>query len=299
MLAIKYLTRIPQNVVKSIGISSGRRWMSRNDSPPNNPFHEIKNKNTTATTTTTPVPFQQFSENDNLNYQQDLEINWKNEMNKIVGDEERTSPLDIVPNTMSVDVAPSLRPTFNLAAYVNNSHTLQEMLKIGVDLSRIEKRKGIIEYVLQLDFERDMKEHIKFLVHKIGINPDTLGWFLTKNPQIFSQNLDDLDTRCNYLIAKRFPTDAIIRIVEKNPFWLMFSTERIDRRLGHFQREYKLSGAEVRMVAVRKPTVITHNLEHLRETTFMLREECGFGVDGLRALLLKMPVLLIKSMFLL
>lgn len=270
--------------------------MSRNESPPHNPFREIKNT-IAPTTTTTPASFPQFKEIDNLNYQQDLEINWGNEMNEIVRDEERASPLDIVPNTMSIDVAPSLRPTFNLAAYVNKSRTLQEMLKIGVDLSRMEKRKGITEYVLQLDFERDMKEHIKFLVHKVGINPDTLGLFITKNPQIFSQNLDDLETRYNYLVAKRFAADAIIRIVEKNPFWLMFSTERIDHRLGHFQREYKLSGAEVRMVAAMKPTVITHNWAHLRETTFMLREECGFGVDELRSLLLKMPVLLIKSMF--
>lgn len=304
MLSLKYLTTIHQNVVKSVAIGTSKytqRWKSTIDSPATNPFREIKNKlaiNETITKLNQPIPMPtlQFEQNDQLNYQQDLEIDWEKEMNEIVRDEENASPLDIVENTMSIDTAPSLRPTFNLAAYVNKSQTLQEMLKIGVDLSRIEKRIGISEYVLQLDFERDMKKHITFLIQKIGINPDTLGWFLTKNPQIFTQNLDDLDTRINYLVAKRFPADGITRIVEKNPFWLMFSTQRIDRRLGHFQKEFKLTGHEVRTVAIKKPSVITYSMEHIKETTFLYREECDIGIDDLKKLLLKMPALLMKSM---
>lgn len=41
-------------------------------------------------------------------------------------------------------------PSFNLAAYVNNSSTLQQFLSLGVDLHSIERRKGLGDFVLKL-----------------------------------------------------------------------------------------------------------------------------------------------------
>lgn len=58
-------------------------------------------------------------------------------------------------------VAPYFRPSFNFAAYVNNSPTLQELIKLGVDLNRLEKKKGVPEFILQMEFNKNMKEHIR------------------------------------------------------------------------------------------------------------------------------------------
>jgi mTERF domain-containing protein len=57
--------------------------------------------------------------------------------------------------------SPYFRPSFNFAAFVNNSPTLQELIKLGVDLHRLEKKKGVPEFILQMEFNQNMKEHIR------------------------------------------------------------------------------------------------------------------------------------------
>nr|CAD7427440.1 unnamed protein product [Timema monikensis] len=139
------------------------------------------------------------------------------------------------------NVAPLFSPTFNFAAYINKSKTLQELVKLGVDLHQLEKKKGIPQFIFKLDFDRDMKEYIRFL-HDHGVPPDQLGIFFTRNPLIFKEDLENLQVRINYLLSKRFSSDNISRIITKNPHWLSFSTRRIDRRLGHFQKSFSLKG---------------------------------------------------------
>jgi mTERF domain-containing protein len=58
-------------------------------------------------------------------------------------------------------VAPYFRPSFNFASYVNNSPTLQELVKLGVNLHILEKKKGVPEFILQMEFNKDMKEHVR------------------------------------------------------------------------------------------------------------------------------------------
>lgn len=181
-------------------------------------------------------------------------------------------------------------PTFNLAAYVNKSECLQQLLKLGVDLSRIEKRNGLAEFVLKLDFERNIKPHLMFL-HDLGVQPEHFGELITKNPLIFKEDLDDLQVRVNYLQVKKFKDHQITRIVTKNPYWLMFSTKRIDKRLGYFQENFKLSGDDVRFLAAKQPRLITYNMEHIRKNMFCITEEMGFELEELRCLLLNKPKL--------
>lgn len=187
-------------------------------------------------------------------------------------------------------------PTFNLAAYVNKSESLQQFLKLGVDLNSIERRKGLGEFVLKLDFERNVKPHLVFL-HDLGVQPELFGEFITKNPLIFKEDLEDLQVRVNYLEAKKFTGQQITRIVTKNPFWLMFSTQRIDKRLGHFQENFKLSGDEVRYLASKMPRLITYNMEHIRKNTFCIAEEMGFNLEESKCLLLNKPKLWMMSTY--
>ncbi|NP_001380777.1 transcription termination factor 3, mitochondrial isoform X1 [Bombyx mori] len=187
------------------------------------------------------------------------------------------------------DVTPFLSNTFNLAAYVNHSKTLQNLIDLNVNISKFEKKPYIIEKLLKLDFEKNMKSHIVFLSDYV--NMEQMGEFFTKNPMIFCEHLEDLKTRVNYLESKRFSDSEIKRIISKNPYWLNFSTIRIDRRFGFYQQYFDLSGKNVRCLATTQPKLITYNLHHVKCNTFAIKEEMGFKDEEIKLLLLNKPKL--------
>ncbi|XP_075153010.1 mitochondrial transcription termination factor 3 [Haematobia irritans] len=182
----------------------------------------------------------------------------------------------------------ALEPTYNLAAYVNKSELLQGFIKLGVDLSSIEKRKGLPEFVLKLDMEKDVHPRLLFLQDQ-GVPAECFGELISKNPLIFKVDLDDMQTRVNYLESKKFTKPQIQRILTMNPFWLMFSTKRIDKRLGFFQKEFYLRGDDVRFLSSKQPRLITYNMQHIADATFCIREEMGFTKDEIKVLLLSKP----------
>ncbi|CAK1549846.1 unnamed protein product [Leptosia nina] len=71
----------------------------------------------------------------------------------------------------------------------------------------------------------------------------------------------------------------------------MFSTLRIDKRLGYFQKKFSLTGNEVRYLTTKQPQLITYNLHHVTTNTFVIREEFGFNDNEVKELLLKKPKL--------
>ncbi|XP_045122400.1 transcription termination factor 3, mitochondrial-like [Portunus trituberculatus] len=213
---------------------------------------------------------------------------WINEM-QWVKSQESNSVLLPPKDVSDIDVlAPELRPTFNLAAYVNKSATLQQLVKLGVDLSTWDARKNVNSFILPLDFERDMKKYIVFL-HDLGILADDLGRWLTVNPYIFQQSIDDLEARTNYLEFMKFSEEDIVRIISKNPYWLLFSTVRIDKRLGIFQQSFELTDNEVRYLATKQPRLITYKYSSIKMTTFSVVEEMGFEKSEVKSLLLAKP----------
>ncbi|XP_013200596.1 transcription termination factor 3, mitochondrial [Amyelois transitella] len=185
-------------------------------------------------------------------------------------------------------IAPYLPNTFNLAAYVNHSETLQNLINLNVNLSKIEKKPFIAEKIIKLNFD-DIKNHILFIKDYAGI--ENIAGFITKNPMIFYEALEDLKVRLNYLQSKQFSNDQISRIISKNPFWLMLSTKRIDRRLGYFQDKFQLSGSDLRMLATKQPKLITYNLHHIKTNSFVIKEEMGFDDNEIKRLLLDKPKL--------
>lgn len=187
-----------------------------------------------------------------------------------------------------------LKPAFNLAAYVNKSDTLQQLIKLGVDLHRIEKKPDLAQFVLGLNFESQIQPHLLFL-RDVGIDPDQLGRYLTKNPAILKESLENLQIRINYLQSKRFKESQIHRILQKNPFWLMFTTPKIDTRLGFFQKQFSLTGPETRKLAVSQPRIITYNIEHIRKATFTVREEMGMDRRETKKLILALPKVLMMG----
>lgn len=133
---------------------------------------------------------------------------------------ERQSLLEECKEDIS-HIAPFLKPTFNFAAYINKSETLQELLKLGVNLNKLEKNTDVPPFILSLKFEENIKPYIIFL-YDLGLSVEDIGQLITKNPFIFRVDMDDLNVRINYLKAKKFDDAMIQRILSKNPYWLSF-----------------------------------------------------------------------------
>ena len=196
-------------------------------------------------------------------------------------------PLDECNEDLS-DYGPNFLPTFNFAAYSNQSKLIQEYVKLGVKLYKVETNHDHMRALLTIDLDKELPIYIQFL-YDCGIPANSLGDVITACPMILQEDLDDMKTRIRYLRAHKFTRDSIARIVTKNPTWLTWATKHIDERLGHYQNEFKLSGSEVRFLATKQPKLITYNMKHIHENTFAVREEMGFKKDEMKVLLLSKP----------
>ena len=57
---------------------------------------------------------------------------------------------------------------------------------------------------------------------------------------------------------------VFIPIVIIFSFLSIGSTKKIDQRLGHFQKNFKLTGNEVRNLAVKRPRLITYHMANIQ-----------------------------------
>ncbi|XP_059103683.1 transcription termination factor 3, mitochondrial [Peromyscus eremicus] len=181
--------------------------------------------------------------------------------------------------------------SFTLGDYVDHSKTLQQLVQLGVDLSRIERHLDVANLLLRLDFEKDIKQILLFL-KDLGLEDNHLGPFLTKNYTIFSEDLENLKTRVAYLQSKHFSNADIARMVRQAPFLLSFSVERLDNRLGFFQKELELSVKKTRDLVVRLPRLLTGSLEPVKENMKVYRLELGFKHNEIQHMVTRIPKML-------
>ncbi|XP_073535746.1 transcription termination factor 3, mitochondrial isoform X2 [Phyllobates terribilis] len=204
------------------------------------------------------------------------------------------SPLDAMTEdevTAMMPVPPIPPSSFTLRDYVDSSETLQKLVLLGVDLSKLEKRPNVGTFLLKLDFEKDISK-ILFFLKDVGVEDNQLGAFLTTNPFILSEDLDNLHKRVAYLSSKKFSRHAIARLVSRAPYLLNFSVERLDNRLGFFQKELGLSGEKTRELVTRLPRMITGSLEPIRENLKVFEIEFGFRKNEIQHIALKVPKML-------
>ncbi|XP_007428940.1 transcription termination factor 3, mitochondrial isoform X1 [Python bivittatus] len=171
--------------------------------------------------------------------------------------------------------------SFSLRDYIDHSETLRKLVLLGVDLSRVEKRPNAGQLLVKLDFENDIKKILLFL-KDIGLEDTQLGAFLTKNPYILNEEVEDLKTRVNYLISKKFTKEAITQMVFRAPYLLLFSVERLDNRLGYFQNELGLNPRKTRNLVIRLPRLLTGKLEPIKENLKVYELELGFSKNEIR-----------------
>ncbi|XP_029403179.1 transcription termination factor 3, mitochondrial isoform X2 [Mus pahari] len=233
------------------------------------------------------------------------------------------SPLQSVSEEEAIQIAAyPLLPlsSFTLADYIDHSKTLQKLVQLGVDLSKIEKHPDAANLLLRLDFEKHIKQILLFL-KDLGLEDNQLGPFLTKNYAIFSEDLENLKTRildswwssvrvrllktlvlipckeCQsnrvaFLQSKKFSKTDIARMVKNAPFLLSFSVERLDNRLGFFQKELELNVQKTRDLVVRLPRLLTGSLEPMKENLKVYHLELGFKHNEIQHMVIKIPKML-------
>ncbi|KAM4688441.1 transcription termination factor 3, mitochondrial [Discoglossus pictus] len=204
------------------------------------------------------------------------------------------SPLEEITENEAVQISADLPippVSFSLQDYVDRSETLRKLVLLGVDLSKIEKRPNVGNFLLRLDFEKDISPKLLFL-KDVGLEDSQLGAFLTKNPFIFSEDLENLHKRVAYLATRRFSKDSIVRMVSHAPYLLNFSVERLDNRLGFFQKELGLSVEKTRDLIIRLPRMVTGSLEPIKENLKVCQIELGFKKNEIQHMATKVPKLL-------
>ncbi|KAL3889667.1 hypothetical protein ACJMK2_001999 [Sinanodonta woodiana] len=184
---------------------------------------------------------------------------------------------------------------YNFAAYVDHSETLSSLVKLGVDLSTIEhKGREICDFILKMDFNKDVRPYILFY-KQIGVTDDKLGKIITKCPYIFQQELENLQVRINYLKSKKFTSENVTEMVMRKPHILLMSTERLDAKLGFYQKEFKLTGHEVRAAIVKYPKLIIFNKDDIIENKFNFHELMGFSDEQVKRIFVSSPRALTES----
>jgi mTERF domain-containing protein len=197
---------------------------------------------------------------------------------------------DIDPDYLQT-IAPELPIAYNMAAFVNRSHCLQELVKLGVDISQFDQDSEVASFMLQLNFDRHVKPYITAL-HQIGVPADRLGGIFTDNPYIFKVSLHNISARIEYLKSKKFTKQAIVKILTTYPSYLNYSIKEVDARLGFVQQEFELNGNGVRTVLTNHPQVLSQPTMSVRYCKLAISDLMGFDDIAVKVIVTKNPAIL-------
>ena len=113
-----------------------------------------------------------------------------------------------------------------------------------------------MEIALRLNFDVDVTPIMLWLMDK-GLDIRDQAELFTRNPRIFNKTIDEMNNVIEYLQSKDFARQGIQEILTGSyGKWLNFSVVEIDSKLGYFQKNFRLSGNEVRKLAIKEPNLI-------------------------------------------
>nr|XP_057902817.1 transcription termination factor 3, mitochondrial [Doryrhamphus excisus] len=179
----------------------------------------------------------------------------------------------------------------SLRDYVDNSETLTKLVQLGVNLWKLEQRRSVGSMLLRLDFNTDVAPRLLFL-KEIGVDDSRLGHIITCNPFILTEDVENLQTRVNYLKSKKFTAEAVASMVSGAPYLLNFSVKRLDNRLGFYQQQLGLSASNTRSIVARLPRLLCGSLETVKENLKVCEIELGFKANEIQHMVLVVPKLL-------
>ncbi|XP_063408188.1 transcription termination factor 3, mitochondrial-like [Mytilus trossulus] len=182
-------------------------------------------------------------------------------------------------------------PIYHLAPLVKESVVLSNLVMLGVSLAEIEKQ-GAADMLVQLNYENDVQPLLLFL-KEIGVADADLCRVITKNPFLFKAEITDLKVRINYLRSKRFSKVNIASIVTRNSKALSLTVEQLDGQLGYYQKQFKLSGSEVRQSMTKCPKLITQKRFRVQAIKEDLLDILGFTQSEVKKMFMLSPNILL------
>ncbi|GMT02812.1 hypothetical protein PENTCL1PPCAC_24986, partial [Pristionchus entomophagus] len=182
----------------------------------------------------------------------------------------------------------------SLVPYVNHSPLLRVLVDVGVNLFEIEcKYPAVPRHLMRLQYA-EAGAKIRWLV-SIGFTPECLGEYLTRNPYVLIQNLDDMKARVNYLASIKFTRKEILKLVSEFRFWLNIDVKTTEKRLDTVTGMFGLRKPVMRKVLVKEPRLLMFGLGPIKRNWDLLTAEFGLSAAEVKGMLIEDPRLFIMD----
>ncbi|KAF7250745.1 hypothetical protein EG68_09097 [Paragonimus skrjabini miyazakii] len=191
-------------------------------------------------------------------------------------------------------LTPVIPPSGNLAAYVPRSYTLSQLVRLGVDLSRLEAIPGAANFLVKLDFHKSV-EPVLWKFHHHGFCAAQIARVCTAFPKMFQLPLSEIDSRINYFIQHGFITSTIPEMFCRCPAILASTSVDVDRQLGNIQVLFQLTADDLRACITSVPKAIIHPLGKIKDVYVVLTKMMGFPNPVARSLVCSAPKLLVTE----
>ncbi|TGZ71186.1 hypothetical protein CRM22_002783 [Opisthorchis felineus] len=189
---------------------------------------------------------------------------------------------------------PHLPQSGNLAPYVYSSYTLRQMVRLGVDLSKLESIPGAANMLVKLDFHQSI-EPVIWKLHGYGFSLEQIARLFTVFPKVLRLNLEEIDTRIGYFLQHNFVQTDVVQMFFKHPTILELSPVDVDRQLASIQTVFQLSADELRKSVVAVPRLILHPLGKTKDIYVVLSKMMGFSNEAVRQMVCQNATLLVTG----
>ena len=193
------------------------------------------------------------------------------------------------------DMKPALRPfAYTLAYFVNESNVLQKFIEMGVEIQQWDADREICEFVLKLNFERDVAPYLIFL-HDLGLNIENTAFIIRKNPFFLRETLEDLEMRIKFYESKNFSRENVATILTKSPKWLTMPIEEMEKNLNWYLKEFQLNEQELRDIMIEQPKLCIIGTKCAFDMKFCFKEVLGYSDDRIKRMIKICPKLFTKE----
>ncbi|CAH8663353.1 unnamed protein product [Schistosoma rodhaini] len=182
----------------------------------------------------------------------------------------------------------------NLAAYIPSSFTLSQLVKLGVNLSKVEAVPGVANMLVKLDFHNDI-EPILWGLSDFGFKPKQIARIITAFPKILKLPLCEISARLTYFTDRKVSSTDVVTMICRVPNILEKPPMEIDKNLGQIKSLIQLKNSEVVEVITTEPKIITHPLPKIKDIFVVLSKMMGFSQSAIHKLVLTSPKLLITE----
>ncbi|VDD75060.1 unnamed protein product [Mesocestoides corti] len=190
---------------------------------------------------------------------------------------------------------PRLPDSGNLAALVAHNDCLKKLVRLGVDLSRIESEPGVANLLVKTDFNVSVAPKL-WLFADFGFELPLVARIFTRVPKtIIKVSTEEISSRLKYFTDRGFGAKDVIHMVSDQPQILALTSVEVDRRLGTLMNTFHLNADQVRHIAKEAPKCIVQETKSTKDVFVVLTKMMGFPVATARQMVNDFPPIVMSS----